>query len=238
MKEHVVSDHLGERAKRVRKINQGAFLCVAGTCLLVICRPACLPLAFLVGVPVLIWCCVANGNYVTWRAGREGEMLFRYRLADLGLPDSWTAWHGVPAGRNREGEIMDTDCILLGPGGLFVFEVKHYNGYTVCMDGRWRRRKVGRRGTVYRGRIGSPSGQLTRNVVSLKEWIERTGKAPWIQAYVIFTNGWLHSEGMRHLKAIEISRLAEVVPQGRNMLDDDALAALTNTIRIYCVRPV
>ena len=118
---------------------------------------------------------------------------------------------------------MDTDCILLGPGGLFVFEVKHYNGYTVCMDGRWRRRKVGRRGTVYRGRIGSPSGQLTRNVVSLKEWIERASKAPWIEGYVVFTNGWLHSEGMRHLKAIEISRLAEVIPQGRNMLDDDAL---------------
>ena len=103
MKEHVVSDHLGERAKRVRKTNRRVFLCVAGACLFVLYRPVCLPLAFFVGVPVLIWCWIVNGNYVTWRAGRDGEMLFREKLTSLSLPDSWTAWDGRPREGTRKG---------------------------------------------------------------------------------------------------------------------------------------
>jgi hypothetical protein len=241
VREHVVTDHLAERITYARKAKRTAFAIFMGALLLAALSPSWWPVSFLFGFPALIAGMRISDDYCTYEDGWDGEMLFRQRLAGLALPDSWTAWYGVPAGRNAKGKIIDTDCILLGPGGLFAFEVKHYTGFTVCADGRWERLKVGRMGTPYRGRIGSPSGQLAHNLMSLKEWIEGTGgKAPWIQGYVVFTNGRgrLHAQAMRHLKAIEVDLLAEVIPQGSKILDDEALAALADAVRTYCGRPV
>ena len=90
----------------------------------------------------------------------------------------------------RQRKASDIDCILVGPSGLFVFEVKHHHGLILyrnriwsglkwadrellCLyiyrNGVWARIKVGRRGTLYRGQLGDPSGQLYRNIRRLKE---------------------------------------------------------------------
>jgi hypothetical protein len=240
MREHVVTDHLGRKVEHVRKTNRTVLLVVVGALLLLLCGSFLRPLAFLVAVPALIWGAYVNQDSETWSSGRAGEMLFRRTLRGLELSDSWAAWYGVPVGRNKDGEIIDTDCVLLGPGGLFVFEVKHYNGFTVCKDGGWGRLKRGRRGKLYRGRIGSPSGQAAYNLRSLKEWIERTGKATWVQGLVVFTNihGEIAVKGISHVKAIKIDQLPEVIPRERKILNADALSTLTDAIRTYCSRPV
>ncbi len=125
MREHVVTDHLGRKAEHVRKTNRTVLRVVVGALFLLLCGSFLRPLAFLVAVPALIWGAYVNQGSETWSSGRRGEMLFRQTLGGLELSDSWAAWYGVPVGRNKDGEIIDTDCILLGPGGLFVFEVKH-----------------------------------------------------------------------------------------------------------------
>ena len=240
MREHVVTDHLGRKAEHVRKTNRTVLLVAVGALLLLLCGPFLWPLAFLVAVPALIWGAYVNQDSETWSSGRTGEMLFRRTLGVLELSDSWAAWYGVPVGRNKDGEIIDTDCILLGPGGLFVFEVKHYSGFTVCKDGRWGRLKQGRRGRLYRGLIGSPSGQAAYNLRALKKWIERTGKATWIEGIVVFTNmrGKLIAEGTNHMRAIQIDQLPGAIPRERKALNDDALGALEGAIQAYCRRPV
>ena len=85
----------------------------------------------------------------------------------LGLSDDYTAYYNLPL--NGNGRASDIDCILVGPSGLFVFEVKHHHGLILYRNGVWARIKVGRRGTLYRGQLGDPSGQLYRNIRKLKE---------------------------------------------------------------------
>ena len=105
--------------------------------------------------------------YSTHRCGIDGERILRARLLSSGLSDEYTAYYNVPM--NHGSGISDVDCILVGPSGMYLFEVKHHHGLILHRNGNWARIKVGHRGTPYRGQVGDPSRQLSRNIRNLKE---------------------------------------------------------------------
>jgi hypothetical protein len=118
---------------------------------------------------------------------------------------------------NGNGRTSDIDCVLVGPSGLFVFEAKHHHGLILYRNGMWGRVKVGRRGTLYRGQLGNPSGQLYRNIRKLKELLGHTDGL-WLHGAVVFTNpqAVLDIEGLRWVRAIAVQDLNQILSRERS----------------------
>jgi hypothetical protein len=158
----------------------------------------------------------AGPTYVAYRCGIRGEQILRAHLLAWGLGDDYTAYYNLPL--NGNGKASDIDCILVGPSGLFVFEVKHHHGLILYRNGIWSRIKVGRQGTLYRGQLGHPSGQLYRNIRKLKELLGHTDGL-WLHGAVVFTNprAVLDVEGLRWVKAVTVKDLKQIF-SGRAIL--------------------
>ena len=146
--------------------------------------------------------------YAAYRSGIRGERVLRAHLLSSGLPDEYAAYYNLPL--NGNGRTSDVDCVLVGPSGLFVFEVKHHHGLILYRNGVWARIKAGRRGTLYQGHLGDPSGQLYRNIRKLKELLVHTDGL-WLNGAVVFTNprAVLDVEGLRWVRAIAVRDLEQ-----------------------------
>ena len=158
--------------------------------------------------------------YATYRCGVQGERILRAHLLWSGLSDEYAAYYNFPV--NGNGRISDIDCILVGPSGLFVFEVKHHHGLILYRNGNWARIKVGRRGTPYRGQLGNPSHQLSRNIRKLKELLRNANSDDlWLHGAIVFTNprATLDIEGLRWVKAVAVKDLDQVL-SGRTLSTD------------------
>ncbi len=111
--------------------------------------------------------------------GADGEA----RVVDAfraSLPAAWHLFRDVEWPDRQWG---DTDLILVGPGGVWAFEVKAYTGQVRNRGDRWE----------YRGRWGwrklskDPGRQVRRNAVNTKDYLERHGAAPgYVQAVVLW----------------------------------------------------
>ena len=117
-----------------------------------------------------------------YRKGQSGETLTRENLNrlsnnhqlinDVMLPESY-------------GNI---DHILLGPNGIFVIETKNLEGEIRCDEDLWYQYKPGWK-IPEEYEIKSPSKQVKRNAVKLKQFIEKKlNKKIWIEGVVVFTN--------------------------------------------------
>jgi Nuclease-related domain len=159
--------------------------------------------------------------YATYRYGVHGERVLRAHLLSSGLSDEYTAYYNFPV--NGNGGIFDIDCILVGPSGVYVFEVKHHHGLILHRNGNWARIKVGRRGTPYRGQLGNPSHQLSRTIRKLKELLGQAHvDGLWLHGAIIFTNprAALDIGELRWVKAVAVKDLNQVL-SGRMTLSTD-----------------
>jgi hypothetical protein len=165
----------------------------------------------LVAVVITLFVVVRRGPiYTTYRCGIRGEQVLRVYLLASGLGDNYTAYYNLPS--NGNGRASDIDCILVGPSGLFVFEAKHHRGLILYRNGVWARIKAGRRGTLYWGQLGDPSGQLYRNIRRLKELLGKINGI-WLHGAVVFTNphAVLDIEGLRWVRAIAVQDLNQIL---------------------------
>lgn len=67
--------------------------------------------------------------------GDKGEQLFTDQLGGLG--PGYVAVRDMLVKPN-----LDADMVLVGPTGVWVFEVKHWAGEIVCQGGRWQRTRT------------------------------------------------------------------------------------------------
>lgn len=115
-----------------------------------------------------------------YRSGLEAEKLVTetlfvlddnyYLINDIKLPESY-------------GNI---DHVILGPNGIFVIETKNYSGTIICNGDEWIRHYEG--GFLESDRdydTGSPSKQVKRNAVKIKQILDRN---VWVEGIVVFTN--------------------------------------------------
>jgi nuclease-like protein len=131
-----------------------------------------------------------TGSEEAMRAGSGAEQ----RVADeLGraLGQEWVLFRGY---RNGRGEI---DGVLLGPGGLFAYEVKYHNATVYISGDAWAGEKYDnygnlvepRRPIVDRGSRGrSPSQQLNEPASALAAWLSRRGHPVDIARVVLLTH--------------------------------------------------
>lgn len=130
----------------------------------------------------------STGREGSIRAGRGAEREVAESLARA-LNGDWMLFCGY---RNRRGEI---DGLLLGPTGLFAYEVKYHNA-TVYIDGdNWQSEKSDKYGnlvserTPMRDKGGrSPSLQLSEPAAALAEWLRQRGHRVAVTPVVLLTH--------------------------------------------------
>jgi hypothetical protein len=132
--------------------------------------------------------------------GRDGEkQAVDWLRSSLTVP--WIAFHNVEWPNRSWG---DVDFVLVGPGGVWVFEVKAYTTPTRNRGDQWE----------YKGRTGwhkhshNPGKQATRNAKNIKDFLTSRGApATWVNAVVL----WAGSDETLTLvdPAVPVWRLSE-----------------------------
>jgi hypothetical protein len=111
------------------------------------------------------------------KAGRAGEQKVR-DLLRVSLPSPWVLVHNLEW-RGKKG---DVDLLLIGPGGVWVFEVKAYSTPTRNCDDRWQ----------YKSRWGwrkmskHPGEQARRNAQFVKDFLDDEARVRWAQPVVVW----------------------------------------------------
>jgi hypothetical protein len=149
------------------------------------------PVAFALVPWVFIFLFVGIGLWLKWwfprlearvegfRLGRDGEK----RAVDWlrsSLSSPWALFHNLEWPHRRWG---DVDLVLVGPGGVWAFEVKAYTTPTRNRGDLWE----------YKGRTGwrkhsqDPSKQARRNARNVKDLLTSKGASvTWVNAVVIW----------------------------------------------------
>jgi len=128
-----------------------------------------------------------------YKKGKSGETLVEENLQKLS--DDYYLINDVML----PGSYGNIDHIILGPNGIFVIESKNYDGKIICNGDEWHRHYEGGLTISVRGRpywklgkdydIGSPSKQVKRKAIKLKQFIQKTFKKTiWVEGIVVFTN--------------------------------------------------
>ena len=122
------------------------------------------------------------------RAGGNAEQQVADDLA-AALANEWLLFRGY---RNARGEI---DGLLLGPRGLFAYEVKYVNATVDIHGDDWRAAKFDKYGNQVEARAPmtdrggrSPSRQLNDPASALADWLRRRGHQASIKRIVLLTH--------------------------------------------------
>ncbi|WP_353684509.1 nuclease-related domain-containing protein [Thermodesulfovibrio sp. 3907-1M] len=123
-----------------------------------------------------------NPRKIRLESGAQGENVLKQTLRRI-LSDSYTAYYGYQTQSNG-----DVDCIVVGPKGVILIEVKNHKG-TILYEERtgWRCVKTGKKGT-YEGFIKNPGKQVTKNYWEIRELLSSYGIDIPVYAVVVFTN--------------------------------------------------
>ena len=101
------------------------------------------------------------------------------------LPDQYHLFVNVSV-----HEKMESDMVVIGPNGVFIVEVKSFNGTLEgsVNDRNWVLHKVGRKGGRYTKTIKNPLRQLKRNIAILSQYLKLERCSAWIDGVVLFPN--------------------------------------------------
>jgi hypothetical protein len=116
-----------------------------------------------------------------FRAGLQGETALKQTLNSLS--DDFVAFYNVPINNSK-----DIDCVLVGPKGVFIIEVKNHKGTIIYSENGWKQLKTGRGGTQYLGNLENPRKQLLANMHKFKTFLDENNIHVWIQPILVFTN--------------------------------------------------
>ncbi len=132
---------------------------------------------------LLIGFLIANNltNSTSLISGLQGENNVRAILRRT-LSSDYSIFYNYPT------PYGDIDALFIGPCGVYVLEIKNHNGYVTINGDNWERFKVGRAGTIYKAEIGSPSLQVKRNAIYVRDLLRKNGLNIWVQAVVVLTN--------------------------------------------------
>ena len=160
-------------AERYKKYCLILFFSIISFLILSVFMQSFLSLTPLVSLSILL--AIFINRYKRYKSGFEGELKVANYLKGLGK--AYSVFHDVKL-PNRFGNI---DHIVLGKNGLFVIETKNNKGILKCYKDLWTYEENNKR-------IRSPSQQVRRSVVSLKEFLGKRGERFWVEGIAVFTN--------------------------------------------------
>jgi len=104
------------------------------------------------------------------------------------LPDSYSVLSNVEL--FSEGQTLYLDQVIIGPGGVFLLEVKNMNGLIEgnADNAQLTQHKTGRKGGKYSKRIRNPLKQLGGQVYHLSNFLKYYNANVWVNGLLYFSN--------------------------------------------------
>lgn len=136
---------------------------------------------------------VAKGHYEREqreikRAGNAGEAFFS-RIASRLLNENDILINNLVVEAN--GKEAEIDNLIINENGIFIIEVKNYNGtlYGGIDDYSWTKRKVSPGGNVFTKEVKNPIKQMRRQTGILSQYLKDNNIWIWIEPYAYFVRG-------------------------------------------------
>ncbi|WP_353685407.1 nuclease-related domain-containing protein [Thermodesulfovibrio sp. 3462-1] len=186
MREVFMSTYLQQTVSQLEhtcsKYHLGAAVVLVFSIILLPLIPFLTLAGFIISIILFYQAQEVSGQKITFELGIQGERRLR-RILSLILPDNYTVFYGyqIPNGG-------DIDCIVIGPKGVFVMEVKNDKGNITYTSDGWNHIKIGQRGTAYKGSLKDPGRQVVRGSMEIKKLLLSYGIKVPITALVVFTN--------------------------------------------------
>lgn len=122
------------------------------------------------------------------RAGRYGEQIAK-RVIEGVLNEKDSLLTNVSVSFN--GKETEIDNVIVNNRGVFIIEVKNYNGVLTGSEDefRWTKDKLTPAGNYYRTTVKNPIKQVKRQVYILSGFLKDQGIKVWIEGFAFLVNG-------------------------------------------------
>ena len=120
------------------------------------------------------------GKIEMHRKGQEGEDRV-VQIIQASLDGRWHLFRNVELPVQGKG---DLDAVLVGPGGVWVLEIKNYSAEHRSIAERWEYRKNGRWFPARK----TPSVQAKKNAGRLAAFLKADGIGQWVEPAVVWAN--------------------------------------------------
>ena len=121
-------------------------------------------------------------------AGNKGEAYFNNMLKSILRNDDLLIRNVCLQVNGKEAEI---DSLIINNNGIFIVEVKNYNGrlYGDIDDFEWTKEKISPGGNVFYKQVKNPIKQIKRQTYILSQFLKENNIRVWISGYAYFING-------------------------------------------------
>ena len=121
-------------------------------------------------------------------AGNRGEAYFNNMLKSILRNDDVLIKNACLNVNGKEAEI---DSLIINNNGIFIVEVKNYNGrlYGDIDDFEWTKEKISPGGNVFYKQVKNPIKQIKRQTYILSQFLKENNIRVWISGYAYFING-------------------------------------------------
>ena len=128
-----------------------------------------------------------NDNAESRRAGRSGEIYAEERIKTVLRGNDCLLTNVAISYEGRETEL---DNVVINNCGVFIIEVKNYNGRLVgkADDFEWKKYKKTQAGNVYERDVKNPIRQVRRQIHLLARYLEANGLKVWVKGYAMLIN--------------------------------------------------
>ena len=141
---------------------------------------------------VLIIVLVARSSYKREQkeiksAGNQGEVIFSNMIKSILRSDDVLINNISLSVNEKEAEI---DNLIINQNGIFIIEVKNYNGtlYGKADDYEWIKVKISPGGNAFSKKVKNPIKQMKRQIYVLSQYLKENNIRIWINGYAYFIN--------------------------------------------------
>ncbi len=162
-------------------------------------------------------------------AGRDGERIATKAIRKV-LRDGDYLFTNVSVSYDERPAEMDN--IIVNKYGVFIIEVKNYNGVLVGSEEEfeWTKYKDDGYGNTFEKTVRNPVKQVNRQVYILAKYLQYCGVDVWVEGYALFVNGNSPVKSCCVLESIEdIDRAIHTFK--RNRLDTKTVEEIRSLLR-------
>lgn len=154
--------------------------------------PNIIAIILLVVLVCLVFVLVSRINYKREQrkikqAGNKGEAIFSNMIRSILRSDDVLLNNISLSVNSKEAEI---DNLIINNNGIFIVEVKNYNGtlYGNADDYEWTKVKISPGGNAFSKKVKNPIKQMRRQIYVLSQYLKENNVRIWINGYAYFIN--------------------------------------------------
>ena len=121
-------------------------------------------------------------------AGNKGEAIFSNKIRSI-LRNDDVLLNNISLSVN--GKETEIDNLIINKNGIFIVEVKNYNGilHGDIDDYEWTKVKISPGGNAFSKQVKNPIKQMKRQIYILSQFLKENNIRIWINGYAYFING-------------------------------------------------